>query len=197
MIVYRVFDEVFRTWSNVAVMRVLLDTNNGYTGNEVARKSEMHPRSALKALTLLEGLGIVNRLRGGRDHIFTLNREHYIVQEALIKLFDTESKFPQEIKKTLAAILKNKAVCAVIFGSTARQEETALSDLDICCIVKTKEELEPVRELLYSKVSMLYKKFGIKLAPVFFTQDEFNRKKNTQLIQNILSEGDIVLGKLI
>jgi predicted nucleotidyltransferase len=196
MIVNRVFDEVFRTWSNVAVMRALLDTNNGFTGNEVARKSEMHPRSALKALTLLEGLGIVNRLRGGRDHIFTLNREHFIVQEAVIRLFDVESKFPQEIKKSLAAVLKNKVVCAVIFGSTARKEETTLSDLDICCTVKSSEELEPVRELLYSKVSILYKKYGIKLAPVFFTQDEFNRKKNTQVIQNIISEGDIVLGKL-
>jgi hypothetical protein len=71
-----------------------------------------------------------------------------------------------------------------------------LSDLDICCIVKTKDELEPVRELLYSKVSTLYKNYGIKLAPVFFTQDEFNRKKKTQLMQNIISEGDIVLGKL-
>ena len=52
MIIYRAFDEVFRTWSNVAVIRALLDTNTGFTGNEVARAASMHPNSALKALKI-------------------------------------------------------------------------------------------------------------------------------------------------
>ena len=94
MIIYRAFDEVFRTWSNVAVIRALLDTNTGFTGNEVARAASMHPNSALKALTLLEGLGIVNRQIGGRDHIFSLNREYFLVQEAILKVFGIESSFP-------------------------------------------------------------------------------------------------------
>ena len=53
-------------------LRALIDTNSGFTGNEVARVSGMNPRSAFKALTSLENLGIVNRQIGGRDHIFTL-----------------------------------------------------------------------------------------------------------------------------
>ena len=131
MVINRTLDELFRTWSNIAVVRALLDTNIGFTGNEVARVSGMHPRSAFKALTLLEGLGIVNRQRGGRDHMFSLNREHYLVQEALLKVFQAESKFPEEIKNTLAVILKKRVYSAVIFGSAARKEENILSDLDI------------------------------------------------------------------
>lgn len=41
MIIYRAFDEVFRSWSHVAVIRALIDTANGFTGNETARVSGM------------------------------------------------------------------------------------------------------------------------------------------------------------
>lgn len=195
MIIYRVFDEAFRTWSNVAVIRALIDTSTGFTGNEVARASGMHPNSALKALTLLEGLGIVNRKRGGRDHIFSLNREHFLVQEALLKVFQVESKFPEVIRNTLASILKKQVYSAVIFGSAARREENILSDLDICCIVNSITEKLFVSELLSSKSQMLNKKFGIKLAPVFFTKAEFIKKKNSKLVKNIISEGITITGK--
>lgn len=195
MIIYRTFDELFRTWSNVAVIRALIDTNTGFTGNEVARTAGMHPNSALKALTLLEGLGIVNRQRGGRDHIFSLNREHYLVQEALLKVFQVESKFPEEVINTLASILKKQVYSAVIFGSAARREENILSDLDICCIVNSLMERLFVSDLLNKKSQILYKKFGIKLAPVFFTKAEFIRKRKSQLVKSIASEGIIITGK--
>lgn len=195
MVINRTFDELFRTWSNIAVVRALLDTNIGFTGNEVARVSGMHPRSAFKALTLLEGLGIVNRQRGGRDHMFSLNREHYLVQEALLKVFQAENKFPEEIKNTLAAILKKRVYSAVMFGSAARKEENILSDLDICCIVNLTNERLFVSDLLNSKAQQLHRKFGIKLASIFFTKAEFIRKGKSQLVKSIVSEGILITGK--
>jgi len=195
MVIYRTLDEVFRTWSHVAVLRTLIDTNTGYTGNEVARAAGMHPNSAFKALSLLEGLGIVQRKVGGRDHIFSLNREHYLVQEALLKLFQVENRFLQKIITTLAAILKNNTYCAVIFGSVARREENVLSDLDICCIVNSNADGNFLRKSLSKEAVMLHKKFGIKLAPIFFTKAGFVKKKKTPLIKTILAEGILITGK--
>jgi predicted nucleotidyltransferase len=196
MVINKVFDELFGTWSNVAVLRALLYTNKGYTGNETARNSGMHPRSALKALGLLEDLGVVNRIRGGRDHISTLNREHFLVKEVIYKLFESEKKLQDEIKKTLSSILKNKVTCAVIFGSAARGEKNIHSDLDLCCIVKSKVEMDSAREILYSRTAVLKNRYGIKLSPVFFTEVEFVRSRNKELIKEIISEGIIVTGKL-
>jgi len=196
MIINKVFDELFRTWSNVAVLRALLYTNKGFTGNETARNAGMNPRSAFKALGLLEDLGVVNRIRGGRDHIFTLNRENYLVQEVIQKLFESEKKLPEEIKKTLTSILKNKVICAVIFGSAVRGEETLYSDLDLCCIVKNKNEAETAGEALDSKNPELKNKYGIKLSPVYFTETEFIKNRNKQLIKNIVAEGIVLTGKL-
>ncbi|MHB8854285.1 MAG: nucleotidyltransferase domain-containing protein [Ignavibacteriaceae bacterium] len=197
MIINRALDEIFRTWSNVAVLRALLDTNTGFSGNEVSRVAGMNPRSAFKALTSLEELGIVNRVVGGRDHIFTLNREHFLVQQIILKIYPVESKFIDEVISALSAILKGHVYSAVIFGSVARKEEKSLSDLDICCIVNSPSELSSVRDLLSKKSSALYMKYGIRLAPVVFMKAQFLRKKKTKLVKDIAKEGILITGKSI
>jgi len=128
-----------------AVLCTLVDTTIGRTGNEIARLSGMQPRSALKALSTLEELGIVRRQRGGRDHIFTLNREHFLVQSSIVPLYKAETEFEKEAFGFLTSLLKNNVVSAVVFGSVARGEETATSDLDICCVVgdvKSKQHVQ-------------------------------------------------------
>lgn len=195
MIIYRVLDEVFRTWSNVAVLRALLDTSTGFTGNEAARVSGMHPNSAIKALTSLEGLGIINRQIGGRDHIFSLNRKHFLVQEVIIKVFEIENRFPKELFNALKSLLKKHVYSAVIFGSVARKEESVSSDLDICCIVNNMTDRKNVSALLDKNSPVLFKKFGVKPAPVIFLKGQFIKKKKSKLVQNIANEGILITGK--
>lgn len=195
MIIYRCLDEVFRTWSNVAVMRALIDTNTGFTGNEVARVSGMHPRSAIIALTSLENLGLVNRQRGGRDHIFTLNREHFLFEEVIEKAFNAESRLFNEIIKQLEYILKKRVYSAVIFGSTARKEETPQSDMDICCIVNSPLDIIFVGDTLNKESETLFKKYGIKLAPVLFLKTSFMKKRRTKVIREIIDDGILITGK--
>ncbi len=195
MVIHRAFDEVFRSWSHVAVLRTLVDTTTGRTGNEVARMSGMQPRSALKALSSLEELGIVRRQRGGRDHIFTINRDHFLVRNAVSLLYDSEKQFEEETFGVLTNLLEGKAVSALVFGSTARHEETPLSDLDICCIVKNEKDKEAVRSLLNRKSSQLHAEYGIKLAPVFFSVSEAKSRKNTPLFKRIAKDGRLLTGK--
>ncbi len=195
MAVHRILDNVFNSWSHTAVLRTLINTATGFTGREIARLSGINPRTAFKALTKLEELGIVKRLRGGRDHIFTLNRKHFLVNEVVLQMFEKEAQFRNELFKDLAKILRNKVISAIVFGSTARKEETTESDLDLCCIVEKKQEIENVRAALNGSSQKLNDKFGIKLSPVFFTLAEFKKKKNTQLVKNILEEGKEITGK--
>lgn len=195
MVVHRAFDEVFRSWSHVAVLRALIDTATGFSGSEVARVSGMTPLSALKALSSLEELGIVQRQRGGRDHLFTLNRRHFLVQDAILRLYHTERQFPEVLVAGLSAILRRSVVAAVIFGSVARNEETPASDIDLCCIVQTEEQKEVVRQLLDKESPDLYRTYGIKTAPVFFTLGEFRKKARNQLVKSILAIHRHIVGK--
>lgn len=195
MVIHRALDEVFRSWSHVAVLRALLDTSTGCSGNEVARVAGMHPRSALKALTSLEELGIVYRQRGGRDHLFTLNREHYLVRDAILSLYHSERQFPEVLTTTLAAILGKPVISAVVFGSVAKKEESAQSDFDLCCIVRTEAQKEVAREMLDSEAPSLYQKFGVKIAPVYFTLEELRKKSRGPLVKDIVTHGKLIAGK--
>jgi predicted nucleotidyltransferase len=161
----------------------------------VARVSGMQPRSALKALTSLEQLGIVRRQRGGRDHIFTLNREHFLVRDGVLPLYHTEGQFLGVLLATLAATLKRPVISAVMFGSVVKQEETPLSDLDLCCIVSAEEQKEAIRELLNTEAATLYRKFGIKLAPLLFTVEEFRKRSKSPLVKDIVEHGTLVVGR--
>lgn len=194
MVIHRVFDEVFRSRSHVAALRTLVGTTTGRTGNEVARLSGMHPLSALKALSALEELGIVRRQRGGRDHIFTLNRDHFLVRNVVSVLYQSEKQFEEETFTFLANFLKGKVVSAIIFGSTARQEETPVSDLDICCIVKGEKQKEVVRSLINEKSPGLYREFGVKVAPMFLTVSEARAKRKAPLLKRIAKEGRLLTG---
>lgn len=195
MLLHRPFDEVFRSWSHVAVLRTLLDTTTGRTGNEVARMSGMQPRSALKALSSLEELGIVRRQRGGRDHIFTLNRDHFLVKNAVSILYQSEKQFEEVTYSALSSLLRSKTVNVTVFGSTARHEETSLSDLDICCVVRSEKDKEALRALLNQESPRLYREFGVKIAPMFFTVAEAKTRKNTPLLRRIAKEGKLLSGK--
>ena len=195
MVIHRALDEVFRSWSHVAVVRALLDTTSGCTGSEVGRISGMQPRSALKALTSLEQLGIVRRQRGRRDHIFTLNRDHVLMRDAILPLYHSERQFPEALFTTLAAILKSPLVSAVVFGSVAKREETPLSDLDLCCIVNTEKQKDAVREKLDGEAASLYRKFGVRVALLLFTVKEFRAKSKSRLVKDIVDHGRLIAGK--
>jgi predicted nucleotidyltransferase len=195
MVIHRAFDEVLRSWSHVAVLRTLLDSNVGISGNEVARVSGMHPLSALKALSSLEELGIVHRQRGGRDHLFTLNREHFLVSEGLLPLYRAEIAFLSSIEESLSVALGGKVFTALLFGSAVKGEETPQSDLDLLCIAKSENSIDLVRQILASEAPSLYKRFGIKLAPVFFTREEFKKKAGSRFVKGILKEGKVIVGR--
>ncbi len=195
MVIYRVLDEVFRSWSSTAVLRALLDTTTGCTGNETARRSGMHPRSALKALTSLEELGLVRRQRGGRDHLFTLNRSHYLVQNVVERIFMAEQNYYNEIIEMLASLLDRSVLNATIFGSVAKHTATRLSDLDLCCIVKTEKLKDSPRILLNTEAQKLYQSFGIKVAPIVFTLEEAKKKSKSMLVRDMLDHGIFVTGR--
>ena len=124
MVFHHVWDRVFSTWSHVAVLRALQDSAQGSTGREIARLSGMNHRSCLQALTELEEIFLIRRARGGRDHIFTLNREHLLVEEVILPMLALERGFSRSLFTYLSKRLRKHARSIIVFGSVTRNEET-------------------------------------------------------------------------
>ncbi|MGB2959331.1 MAG: nucleotidyltransferase domain-containing protein [Bacteroidota bacterium] len=155
----------------------------------------MSPRSAFKALNAMEALGVVRRQRGGRDHLFTLNRDHFLVTQAILPVFQTEIEFTESLSAAIASAVQGKVVSASIFGSVARREETLHSDLDLCCIVRDKQQVNLVESAIDSRAQTLYRRYGVKLSPVIFTVAEFRKKRGLGVVKDILDHGMHITGR--
>jgi predicted nucleotidyltransferase len=193
---HRTLDAVFRSWTHIAVLRALHDTTVGFTGNQVARQARMHPRSAFKALGTLEMLGMIHRRRGGRDHLFTLNRAHVLITEGVLPVLEVERRLLADLEAMLKQLLSRNVIACILFGSVARGEEGPESDVDLCCIVRSPKEKSSAEQALDDHAGEVFEKFGAKIAPVFFTVTEFRAKRSTPLMKSMLLEGRTIAGKI-
>ena len=178
---------------------VLVFSKSGMTGREVARNSGMTPKSALKALTDLENLSIVKRSIGGRDHIFTLNRNHFLVSKGIIPLLEVEMNYLPEVMNLIKKELSKDTLGIFLFGSVARKEEGIDSDLDICFVVKNKTTKRTVEKKKTELFNVIDEKYGASLGAIIFTLDEFKKRglKGKSPVNDIINEGILVSGKPI
>ena len=177
MIIHRPLDHIFAARSQVAVLRVLLDTAQGLTGREIARQAGMNHQACLQSLTRLEILGLVRRQRGGSTHLFALNREHELVAKGILPLLRLERDYVNQIIRALKRDFEDVILVGAIFGSVARREETPESDLDVLLVVASAAEREAVHARLQESAPALWRRFGVRLSPVVLTKAEFKRRR--------------------
>jgi predicted nucleotidyltransferase len=199
MIVHKILDNVFATWSNIAVLRVLSKVKTGLSGREIAKQANMSAPSSLEALTSLENLNIVTRQRGGREHFFYMNREHYLVTKIIIPVLNAERKFAKSIYTDIDKGLGKYSSSLIVFGSTARREEDIESDLDLCVVFKDAASKKKIEKVITDLSFSLNKKYGVSLAPFHISEQDFaKRAKNKKSpVTDIIKEGRHISGKTI
>jgi predicted nucleotidyltransferase len=199
MVVNKVLDEIFSRWSNVAVLRALNKYAVGISGREVARVAGITVKNCFIALNDLEDIGIVTRIRGGRDHLFSLNREHFLVKQGIIPLLQVESEFAGVIFKEIRKKLKSKCNSVYLFGSVARKEEVAESDMDLCIIYDITNNKKQLEETVFALQSLIHKKYFVNVAPFYITVNDFiKRAKNDKPpVSEIIKEGKLIFGNPI
>ncbi|MFA5804363.1 MAG: nucleotidyltransferase domain-containing protein [Melioribacteraceae bacterium] len=199
MVINKVLDEVFSRWSNLAVLRALNKYGIGISGREVARIAGITVKNCFNALTDFENLGIVNRVRGGRDHLFTLNRDHFLVKEGIIPLFDVEDKFAEAIFDDIKKKLKKKCNSVYVFGSVVLKEEDVDSDLDLCVIYDKASEKESLEDTMYELQTLLRKKYSVNASPFYVTTAQFSvkAKSNKPPVADVIKEGKLLFGNSI
>ena len=199
MVVNRPLNEIFSTYSNIAVIRELRDTTNGLTGREIAKRAGLSAPSAIKALSHMESLKIVNRQIGGRDHLFTLNFNNYFVKNILIAALQAEAGYLDMIKSELKKSISKELESLLLFGSVARKEETIKSDFDICVVLRDSDDKIMIKKKVNSCRDLLYKNYGINLAPFYIASKEFKRRAKAKKppVDDIIKEGVVVSGKSI
>ncbi|MFN8078354.1 MAG: nucleotidyltransferase domain-containing protein [Kineosporiaceae bacterium] len=114
------------------LLAVLARADHGFTGRQLARLAGASSEGARQALARLVVQGIVQREPVGAAQMYRLNREH-LAAPAVLALADLRSTLLNRLRDALSA-WDPAADHAALFGSAARGEQRADSDLDICIV---------------------------------------------------------------
>lgn len=197
--VTRPLDALFSASSHVAVLRTLGDLAAGASGREIARLAGLAPQAALDALTRLEATGMIRRTLGGGAHLFTLNRGHWLVQNALLPLFESERAFTPALLKVLRGAFARHVLSGVIFGSVSRGEDAPSSDVDVCLIVRRDSDVRRVLDRAARLANEVAEDFGVRLSPIAFTRAELARRhrRGDALVRNVIEDGRLFVGESV
>jgi predicted nucleotidyltransferase len=159
-------DEVFASASHVRVLRALfgVPSGTGRSGRDLARRAGIsHPRAS-QVLADLAAQGLVSIERLARTDLYRLNGQH-VLATPLAELFDLEPKLKIELVALVARELKDRRLPvkqARIFGSAARGNMTADSDIDLA-LVTSPDKVEVVQVAGEEIAETARDRFGTRL----------------------------------
>ena len=184
------FDEAFGGLlpERGAVLAALLRTGTPLTGRQVhALVRDQHSLwSVQQSLASLVGLGVVNSRTVGRAMVHTINEDHYTIQPLRVLLDPVTA-----LREAVRGVVGSNVDAVILFGSVARGEATADSDVDLVVLASPdwddRTELEDV----------VSARLGNDCVVLVFTPEEFSRLAATgeePVVADILSDGVLLLG---
>ena len=181
-------EHVLGAKSKVAALRVLFQSKLGYSGSAVAKRSGMGLLAIQNTLADLERLGLVEVERGAVEHRYRLNFRHYLVAHGLQTLFEGERKLSKSLVDELRALLEGKVISAGIFGSFARGQIRADSDIDLLVIVGAHKEKGLTSRTLSDAASTLSIKYGLPVQPIILERRQLVGDAGN--VQELLDEAE-------
>lgn len=184
MLLHHYFELLLGSKAKIKILRVLCKyETKRFTSRELASVALLSHTAVLKALPDLQDMNVVLIEKHGTSHLLTLNQESYCYR-FLTSLFQEEAATIEAVKKTIHRALP-EADTIVLFGSVAAKKEEINSDIDILIITKNKEACAQhiaKEQVHWSKV------FGNIIAASIMTKNEFEKKKRTPFVKDLLSK---------
>lgn len=173
-------DEVLASKARLRILRLHLTSLEVHSTREMARRTGMSKRAMDLALAELVDLGLMVREPGVSWAPYRVNRNHELVQRVLVPLFAGEIGYVesqvQALRELVDAALGDAGVelhWAGVFGSVARSEATAGSDLDLALIVESDGDVGPVRDRSLDLVAAFERRFGRHVSVLVLSANQF------------------------
>lgn len=162
--------------------------DRSFFGNELIELTKSGSGGVQRELRRLTDSGLVTATRIGNQRHFQANRAAPLFQELRSIILKTVG-LAEPLRQALAP-LAHRIVFASIYGSVARQTDTAASDVDLL-IVSDDLTLEQV----YSALSAVERTLARKINPTLLTVEEFQRRRKAanSFVSKVLAGDHIVL----
>jgi predicted nucleotidyltransferase len=179
--------ELFGSDARVKVLALfMLNAGNEYYLREIAQKTGLAVRSVQRTVADLTKIGLLEREQRGNSVYFHLNRKFSILPE-LKALFLKTVGLGDLLRD---ALQKDASIdAAFIYGSVAKHEETASSDIDLVIIggMSPKDATSILTEL--------EQRLGREINASVFTAEEWHRRRISEehFVRTLLREPKIFL----
>ena len=195
-----VLDKVLDHKIKARLCRTLCKSGTGWTGRKLAKELNVSPTTAGKFLKELVKDGIVVTRSAGMAYLYSINNDDYTVKTILKPFFSQEEKvFGKALSVIKNSLLRTGAgiVSLAIFGSVARKEDTAKSDIDLLIVLESSKEKKALDAKLDMMVKEIARKFQSVAAPYIVTAPALKRRYNARdpLIREIFRSYILVYGK--
>lgn len=175
-------DVLFGEYRKRILGLLLLHPEQGYHVRELARLTNTSAGTLHKELSKLSDAGILQSKKVGNQQHYSANLQCPIFEE-LASIFRKTSGLADVIGDALSSV-KSQIQLAMVFGSVARGEEQANSDIDVMIIGDI--SFGDVVSLLHESQATLRREIN----PVVYSMDSFKSRveKNDSFIKEILNK---------
>jgi len=173
-----------------AVLDVLTRVQRGMTIRQIAdRAGVSHPQAA-RHIRDLELLGIVHREHVGRSHRITLTES--MASDALRRLARLRHDAILEMRDAAAA-LDPQPSSMIVFGSFARGDDDAESDIDVLVVLEDDVAEGAIDETLAEWCGHIASRTGNPVAEIVVSQEQL-RTMAPSFLQSVSSDGILISG---
>jgi len=192
-----VLDEILGQRSKVAILRLLVRTRAELSGREVARLLKLDHKTCHAALRALADQGVVEARRLGTAVAYQVRVDHPVTQDILIPAFEKEQGLVDRYVRDAIALSGVVAESVVLFGSVARGDEEARSDVDILLLICDRKTQARTEDALDAAAGTLAARYGS--VPQFIVRDcrTFRAKvlNGDPFFNEVLRTGRVMIGK--
>ncbi|HEX9094176.1 MAG TPA: nucleotidyltransferase domain-containing protein [Coriobacteriia bacterium] len=189
-------ESVFGTRSRVRVLRVLHGVQVPLNASQVAARTGLSQPAVAKALDELAALGIVASSPAGRAWVHWLVRDNLYVQRMVDPVLAAETDISRQLLDDLDSWFGPAAASVVLFGSHARGEQRADSDIDVVLVASDERGKEQLETVVQEASPVLRRRYGASLAPIIYDLREASAlwRRAPDLWASIERDGVVVRG---
>jgi uncharacterized protein len=189
-----VLEEILGSRTKIRILRLLYaHPDREFSTRELARTVGQSLGSVYPSLEQLLATRAILTRRVGRSRTIRANRTHPL-SESLAALFQAETASLADVGRAFANALPRQGTeAAILFGSVARGEAAARSDVDVLVVVDDPTRVEAVQEVAASMLD----RYDVNVSPLVLTSKEVARRLATfdPLLTTISAEGRRLRGK--
>ena len=192
MLMHNYVEEIFGSKVKVKIIRTMFRyPTKTFTGRELANltKGVSHMAVADSIKDLID-VSLIKIEHHGTSNLLTLNKESYLFK-MLKDFFQAEEDTISSLKEQILTNLSDIKM-VVLFGSVAKKQEEANSDVDLLIVAKNKKL---VKKVINENQDKILKIFGNLISPIIVDENEFKKMKNKPFAKTLVKHYELLKGK--